>query len=275
MDFGLEGRTAVVTGGAGRIGSADCRILANEGANVVVLDVDADGAARVAAEINDAGDDGESESESETGTDTAGEAMALECDLTDRDDVAASMADVRDAFGGVDILVNNAAMVDARSRVDGYDDDIWERDVEINLTGTYNVSKEVFPRMCERGWGRVVTMSSMAGWYGGFGQLSYSATKAAMIGLGRTMALEGAQSGVTSNVVAPNIVVGAWAEMGPEELSEHVDEYYARIAEATPMRHLGTEEDVANMVAYLCSEQASYVTGQVIGVTGGVDLFSF
>ncbi|ADD04417.1 putative oxidoreductase (short-chain dehydrogenase family) [Natrialba magadii ATCC 43099] len=263
MDFGLEGRTAVVTGGAGRIGSADCRILANEGANVVVLDVDADGADRVASEINE-----------DTGTDS-GTAMALECDLTDRDDVAASMEGVRDEFGGVDVLVNNAAMVDARSRVDGYDDDIWERDIEINLTGTYNVSKEVFPRMCERGWGRVVTMSSMAGWYGGFGQVSYSATKAAMIGLGRTMALEGAQSGVTSNVVAPNIVVGAWAEMGPDELREHVDEYYARIAEATPMRHLGTEEDVANMVAYLCSEQASYVTGQVIGVTGGVDLFSF
>lgn len=261
MEFGLQDRTAVVTGGAGRIGSADCRILANEGANVVVLDVDADGAREVADEID--------------GTDDAGEAMALECDLTDAADVADSMAEVRDAFGGVDVLVNNAAMVDARSRIGDYDDDLWERDVEINLTGTYNISKELFPRMCDRGWGRIVTMSSMAGWYGGFGQLSYSATKAAMIGLGRTMALEGAQSGVTSNVVAPNIVVGAWSEMSPEELRENVDEYYARIAEATPMRHLGTEEDVANMVAYLCSEQASYVTGQVIGVTGGVDLFSF
>ncbi|ELY40794.1 SDR family NAD(P)-dependent oxidoreductase [Natronorubrum tibetense] len=261
MDFGLQNRTAVVTGGAGRIGSADCRLLANEGANVVVLDVDADGASEVADEID--------------GTAGAGDAMALECDLTDVDDVQHSMADVRDEFGGVDILVNNAAMVDARSRVGDYDDDVWSRDVEINLTGTYNISKEVFPEMCERGWGRVVNMSSMAGWYGGFGQLSYSATKAAMIGLGRTMALEGAQSGVTSNVIAPNIVVGDWADMDPDELRENVDEYYARIAEATPMRHLGTEEDVANMVTYLCSEQASYVTGQVIGVTGGVDLFSF
>ncbi|WP_440763855.1 SDR family NAD(P)-dependent oxidoreductase [Natronorubrum sp. DTA7] len=261
MDFGLQDRTAVVTGGAGRIGSADCRLLANEGADVVVLDVDADGASEVAAEIDETAD--------------AGEAMALECDLTDADDVQDSMAGVRNEFGGVDILVNNAAMVDARSRVGDYDDDVWNRDVEINLTGTYNISKEVFPEMCERGWGRVVNMSSMAGWYGGFGQLSYSATKAAMIGLGRTMALEGAQSDVTSNVIAPNIVVGAWAEMDPDELRENVDEYYARIAEATPMRHLGTEEDVANMVTYLCSEQASYVTGQVVGVTGGVDLFSF
>ncbi|AGB33319.1 short-chain dehydrogenase/reductase SDR [Natrinema pellirubrum DSM 15624] len=261
MDFGLQDRTAVVTGGAGRIGSADCRLLAEEGADVVVLDVDADGAGETAAEINE--------------TAGGGEAMALECDLTDRADVADSMAAVRDAFGGVDVLVNNAAMVDARSRVGDYDDDVWDRDVEINLTGTYNISKELFPRMCERGWGRIVNMSSMAGWYGGFGQFSYSATKAAMIGVGRTMALEGAQSGVTSNVIAPNIVVGDWADMSPDELRENVDEYYARIADATPMRHLGTEEDVANMVTYLCSEQASYVTGQVIGVTGGIDLFSF
>jgi len=261
MDLGITDRTAVVTGGAGRIGSADCRILADEGANVVVLDVDADGAQQVAAEIDE--------------TAGGGDAMALECDLTDREDVADSMAAVRERFGGVDILVNNAAMVDARSRIADYDDELWERDLEVNQTGTYNISREVFPRMCERGWGRVVTMSSMAGWYGGFGQLSYSATKAAMIGLGRTMALEGAQAGVTSNVIAPNIVVGEWAELSPEELRENVDEYFARIAEATPMRHLGTEEDVANMVAYLCSEQASYVTGQLIGVTGGVDLFSF
>ncbi|PCR92158.1 SDR family NAD(P)-dependent oxidoreductase [Natrinema ejinorense] len=261
MDLGIQDRTAVVTGGAGRIGSADCRLLAGEGANVVVLDVDADGAAETAAEINATAD--------------SGEAMALECDLTDREDVADSMAEVRDAFGGVDILVNNAAMVDARSRIGDYDDGIWDRDIEINLTGTYNISTELFPRMCERGWGRIVNMSSMAGWYGGFGQLSYSATKAAMIGVGRTMALEGAQSGVTSNIIAPNIVVGDWADMNPDELRENVDEYFARIAEATPMRHLGTEEDVANMVTYLCSEQASYVTGQVIGVTGGIDLFSF
>ncbi|WP_226040155.1 SDR family NAD(P)-dependent oxidoreductase [Natrinema sp. DC36] len=261
MDFGLQDRTAVVTGGAGRIGSADCRTLAEEGANVVVLDVDADGAREVADEIDETAD--------------SGDAMALECDLTDRTAVADSMDEVRETFGGVDILVNNAAMVDARSRLADYDDDVWNRDVEINLTGTYNISAEVFPEMCDRGWGRVVNMSSMAGWYGGFGQISYSATKAAMIGFGRTMALEGAQSGVTSNVIAPNIVVGDWADMDPDELRENVDEYYARIAEATPMRHLGKEEDVANMVTYLCSDQASYVTGQIVGVTGGIDLFSF
>jgi NAD(P)-dependent dehydrogenase (short-subunit alcohol dehydrogenase family) len=258
MDLGLDGRTALVTGGAGRIGSEDCHTLAAEGAEVVVLDVDLDGAEGVAAEIDEAG----------------GDAHAVECDLTDREDVAATVEALREDTGGIDVLINNAGMVDARAQLKDYEDDIWERDVEINLTGTYNISREVFPAMCERGWGRVVNMSSMAGWQGGFGQASYSATKAALIGLGKTMALEGAQNGVTSNVIAPSIVVGQLADLPVEQLEE-VDEYFARIAKATPMRKLGREEDVANTVAFLCSEQASYVTGQVVGVTGGIDLFSF
>lgn len=258
MDFGLDGRTALVTGGGGRIGSEDCETLAAEGAEVVVLDVDREGAERVAETIEDDG----------------GTARGVECDLTDREDVASTVEALREDTGGIDVLVNNAGMVDARARVEDFEDDIWERDISVNLTGTYNVTREVFPAMCERGWGRIVTMSSMAGWYGGFGQLSYSATKAALIGFGKTLALEGAQSGVTSNVLAPSIVVGALADLPPEQLAE-VDEHFARIAKATPMRQLGREEDVANLVAYLCSEQASYVTGQVVGVTGGIDLFSF
>jgi NAD(P)-dependent dehydrogenase (short-subunit alcohol dehydrogenase family) len=114
----------------------------------------------------------------------------------------------------------------------------------------------------------------MAGWQGGFGQASYAATKAALIGFGKTLALEGAQQGVTSNIITPNIVVEQLADMSIEELEE-IDSYFARIAKATPMRQLGREVDVANTVAFLASEQASYVTGQVLGVTGGVDLFSF
>jgi NAD(P)-dependent dehydrogenase (short-subunit alcohol dehydrogenase family) len=257
MDLGLDGRTALVTGGAGRIGSEDCRVLAAEGADVVVLDVDHESAQTVA-----------------DGIDATGTVRAVECDLTDREDVAETVEVLRERTGGIDVLVNNAGMVDARARLQDYDDDIWDRDISINLTGAYNISREVFPAMCERGWGRVISMSSMAGWYGGFGQASYSATKAALIGFGKTLALEGAQSGVTSNVIAPNIVVEQFADMSIEELEE-VDSYFARIAKATPMRKLGREVDVANVVAFLASEQASYTTGQVVGVTGGIDLFSF
>jgi len=258
MDFGLDDKTALVTGGGGNIGSEDCRTLAAEGAEVVVLDVDTDAAGDVVDAVENDG----------------GDAFAVECDITDRDDVSETIADVRDRTGGVDILINNAAFVDAQAQLKDYDDDVWDRDVAVNLDGAYNVSREVFPAMCERGWGRVVSMSSMAGWYGGFGQASYSATKAALIGLGKTMALEGAQNGVTSNVLAPSIVLADLADMEPEELEQFAP-MFERIRQATPMRALGREEDVANLIAYLCSEQANYVTGQVIGVTGGVDLFTF
>jgi 3-oxoacyl-[acyl-carrier protein] reductase len=260
MDFGLSDRTAVVTGGGGRIGGEDCRVLAEEGAEVVVLDVNLETAENIADEINDG--------------EYAGEAHAVECDLTDREDVSDTVDALEEETGGIDVLVNNAGMVDARDRVEAFDDEIWDRDIAVNLTGAYNITTEVFPHMKEREWGRIVNMSSMAGWQGGFGQLSYSATKAALMGFGKTLALEGAQHGITSNVVAPSIVVGQLAEMPIDQLEE-VDEHFARIAKATPMRKLGKEEDVANLVAYLCSEQSNYITGQVIGVTGGIDLFSF
>ncbi|ELY95525.1 SDR family NAD(P)-dependent oxidoreductase [Natrialba taiwanensis] len=258
MDFGLDEKTALVTGAGGRIGSVDCEILAAEGAEVIALDIDTDAARTVVDDIEDAG----------------GTARTLECDLTDRDAVAETISAVDEDTGGIDVLINNAGLVDARDKVEDFDDEIWDRDVAVNLTGTYNVTRAVYPGMKERGWGRIVTMSSVAGWHGGFGQASYSATKSALIGFGKTLALEGAQHGITSNVVAPSIVVGALADLPLEQL-EQVDEHFARIAEATPMRRLGREEDVANLVAYLCSEQADYVTGQVVGVTGGVDLFTF
>ncbi len=259
MDFGLDDKTALVTGGAGRIGSEDCRVLADEGAEVVILDIALEKAENVATEV-----------ENEYG----GTAHAVECDLTDRDDVADTVAAIEEETGGIDILVNNAGMVDARDKVEDFDDDIWDRDIAVNITGAYNITRAVYPNMKDREWGRIINMSSMAGWQGGFGQLSYSTTKAAFIGFGKTLALEGAQHGVTSNVIAPSIVVGQLADLPIDQL-EQIDEHFARIAKATPMRKLGTEADVANLVGYLSSEQANYITGQVIGVTGGIDLFSF
>ena len=258
MDLGLDGRTALVTGGGGRIGGEDCRILAAEGTEVVALDVNLGAAENVVEEI-----------EADGGT-----AHAVECDLTDRADVEDTIAALESETGGIDVLVNNAGMVDARDRIEEFDDEIWDRDISVNLTGAYNVTRAVYPNMKERGWGRIINMSSMAGWQGGFGQASYAATKAALIGFGKTLALEGAQHGVTSNIIAPSIVVGQLADLPIDQL-ETVDEHFARIAKATPMRRLGTEADVANLVAYLASEQADYITGQVVGVTGGIDLFSF
>jgi 3-oxoacyl-[acyl-carrier protein] reductase len=258
MDLGLDGRTAVVTGGAGRIGSEDCRVLAEEGAEVVAMDIDGDGVDDVAGELE---------------ADYGATAHGVECDLTDREDVQATVEAVEEETGGIDVLVNNAGVVDARGRLEEFPDDKWDRDLQVNLTTAYNVTKAVFPRMKERGWGRIVTMSSLAGLEGGFGQMSYSTTKAGLMGLGKTVALEGAQYGVTSNVLTPTVVVEDLAELSADELEE-IDPYMAKIARNTPMRRLGTEADVANLVAFLSSEQANYITGQVVGVTGGIDLFA-
>lgn len=258
MDLGLTEKTALVTGGAGRLGSVDARQLAREGAEVVVLDIDHDGAQAVVEDIDDLG----------------GEALAVECDLTDREDVAATIETVEERTGGVDVLVNNAGFVDAVSRVEAFPDDLWDRDMDLNLTGAYNVTRAVFPGMKERGWGRIITMSSIAGWRGSFGQISYSTTKAGLIGFGQTLALEGATYGITSNVLAPNIVVGDLADLAPEEL-EQFNPQFERIRKATPMAELGRETDVAPLICFLSSEQARYITGQVIGVTGGADLFSY
>lgn len=258
MDYGLDGRTALVTGGGGRLGREDCHTLAAEGAEVVALDIDGTAAERVAESVREAG----------------GEAHAAECDLTDRADVDEALQEIRERTGGVDVLVNNAAIVDTVAKVEAFDDEAWDRDLSVNLTGTYNVTRDVFPAMCDRGWGRIITMSSMAGWYGGYGQASYASSKAGLVGFGKTLALEGAQHGVTSNVIAPSIVIGDLADLSPEEL-EQLNPQWEQIRQATPMRELGREEDVAPLVAYLASEQARYVTGQIIGVTGGVDLFTF
>jgi NAD(P)-dependent dehydrogenase (short-subunit alcohol dehydrogenase family) len=261
MDFGLDDRTALVTGGAGRLGSEDCKHLAREGADVVVLDVDVDGAERVVEEI-------------EADEDATGDAMAVECDLTDREDVDATVEALEAETGGIDVLVNNAGFVDAVAKLEDFDDELWDRDVELNLTGAYNVTRAVYPGMKERGWGRIVTMASIAGWCGSFAQISYSTTKSGLIGFGKTLALEGAKYGVTSNVLTPSIVVEDLAKMEPEQL-EAFEPQFERIRQATPMQELGREDDVAPLVCYLSSEQARYVTGQVIGVTGGADLFSY
>lgn len=259
MDLGIDGRTALVTGGGGRLGRQDCLDLAAEGADVLVLDVDEEAAQDVANEVNE--NDG-------------GDAKPVVCDLTDRDEVSETVDEIRNETGGIDILINNAAMVDAVGKVESYDDELWDRDIEVNLTGTYNLTRAVFSGMLDREWGRIVNMSSMAGWYGGYGQLSYSTTKSGLIGFGKTLALEGASHNVTSNILAPNIVVGDLAGLSGEELEE-INPQFERIRQATPMKTLGRESDVSNLVTYLCSEQAGYITGQVIGITGGVDLFTF
>jgi len=196
---------------------------------------------------------------------TGGKANAYTCDIADRSQVAGTVAQVEGDLGPVDILVNNAAIVFTLAQLKDMKDEDWDLNMNVNLTGTYNVTRAIFPGMRERRWGRIICMASVAGLMGGFGQTAYSTTKMGVVGFARSVALEGARSNVTANVIAPGII-GPMARLSP---------MYERIAKRVAMQREGDPEDIAHAIAFLCSERARYITGAVLTVTGGLDLFTF
>jgi NAD(P)-dependent dehydrogenase (short-subunit alcohol dehydrogenase family) len=249
VDLGIGGKTALVTGGARSLGKQDCLALAAEGCRVIVLDLNGDGAVETAKEITDAG----------------GTARGYAADITDRTALDDVLRRAEGDVGPVDICVNNAGWIYTVGQLKDTADEDWDLNLRINLTGTYNVTKRVFPGMRERRWGRVICMASIAGLMGGFGQTAYSTGKMGVIGFAKSVALEGARYNVTSNVVAPGIV-GPNANLSP---------LYDRMVKRVAMQREGQPEDIASAVAFLCSERARYITGAVLTVTGGMDLFTF
>ena len=276
LEIDLSGRVALVTGGSRGLGRADALTLARAGADVVIADIQVESqttdeeAERYGPLAQVARAQGLVYTEA-TAKEIQGmgrRAAAVKCDVTDREQVAATVARAVDEFGAVDILVNNAGTLDHVAQLGDQSPELWERDLRVNLTGAFNCSQAVWPHMQERGWGRIVNMASVAGTLGGFGQASYSTTKAGLLGLTRSLALEGARNGINVNAIVPGIIGTEAFGFGNPEMNE-------RMVKRTAMRRTGTPEEIANVVAFLCSDLASYVTGATIPVAGGIDLFTF
>ncbi len=249
MDLGIRGKIALVTGAARSLGKADAVALAAEGCAIAILDLDGDGAAGAAGEIEASG----------------GRARGYACDIRESAQIQDVVSRVERDLGPVDICVNNAGLIYTVAQLKDMKDEDWDLNLRINLTGTYNVTKAVFPGMRERKWGRVICMASIAGLLGGFGQTAYATGKMGVVGFAKSVALEGARSNVTANVIAPGII-GPNANLSP---------LYDRMVKRVAMQKEGQPEDIANAIAFLCSERARYITGAVLTITGGMDLFTF
>jgi 2-hydroxycyclohexanecarboxyl-CoA dehydrogenase len=247
----LEGRTALVTGGAGGIGAATARRLAAEGARVAVGDLDLDAAREVAADID---------------------GLATVLDVTDTASVGAAVAQVGDAFGPVDVLVNNAG-TDRFAFFVKTDEALWDFVLGVNLRGVLACTHAVLASMQERGGGVIVNVASEAGRVGSQGSATYSAAKAGVIGFTKAIARESARFGVRCNAVAPGPIETPLLNSAEAQLGELGARLKQAMIDATAVRRIGEPDEVAAVIAFLCSDDASYVTGQTVNVSGGLSMW--
>jgi 3-oxoacyl-[acyl-carrier protein] reductase len=274
IELDLSGRVALVTGGSRGLGRADALTLAQAGADVAIADIQFESSEQDVSEWGPLAALAKREGlvyTEQTVAEIRGlgrEALGLRCDVTSREQVDAAVARIVDELGSLDILVNNAGTLDHVAQLEEQSPALWERDLRVNLTGAFNCAQAVWPHMVEARWGRIVNMASVAGTLGGFGQASYATTKAGLLGLTKTLALEGGRHGITCNAIVPGVIGTEAFNFGNPALNE-------RMVRRTALRRPGEPQEVANAVLFLCSDLASYVTGIGLNVSGGIELFVF
>ncbi|GAB3361566.1 MULTISPECIES: 2-hydroxycyclohexanecarboxyl-CoA dehydrogenase [Giesbergeria] len=250
----LDGKTVIVTGGGGGIGAATCRRLAREGAKVAVLDMNLDAAHKVVADICADG----------------GQAVAFACDITDRAQVDAAVAATEAQLGPVAVLVNNAGWDVFKPFVKTVPEE-WNKLIAINLTGALHMLHAVLPGMAERKYGRIVNVASDAARGGSSGEAVYSACKGGLVALSKTLAREHARQGITVNVVCPgptDTALLAGVAEGARDPAKLIEAFRSAI----PLGRLGQGDDLANAIAFFGSDDAAFVTGQVLSVSGGLTM---
>ena len=239
----LNGSIALVTGGAGGIGAGIARRFIEEGAKVIISDVDTSAGEKTAASLGE-------------------NAYFMELDISNEDKVASAVEHIFNDHAKIDILVNNAGITRDTLLLRMKKED-WQRVIDVNLTGTFLMTRTVAKYMIKQRYGRIINIASVVGLIGNAGQTNYSASKAGIIGFTKACAKELAGRNITVNAVAPGFIETRMTEV----LSEEVMEQYKKII---PVKRFGTVEDVASLVRFLASQEASYITGQVICVDGGM-----
>jgi NAD(P)-dependent dehydrogenase (short-subunit alcohol dehydrogenase family) len=249
----VEGKVALVTGGAGGIGSATARALSREGASVVVVDVDAAGAARVAADIRG----------------TGGSALSVEADLTDEQAVIDAVGAAVDEFGRLDVLHNNAALTDSDflnqdTPVTELGLDVWNRTLAVNLTSQMLMCKHAIPEMVRHGGGSIVNMSSGASLKGDRTRTAYGVSKAGVNTLTMYVATSHGKQNIRVNTIVPGLII-------TDAVRAHLNEdILGRLSRAVLTTHLGEPDDIAHVVVFLASDESRYITGQMLSVDGGM-----
>ena len=244
---GLDGKIALVTGASKGIGAAIALRLAERGARVAVNYNTSEGLAeQVAASIRDAG----------------GDALTVRADVSDLPQVTAMVERIADDWGAVDILVNNAGII-GDSLLVRMTDEAWGQVIATNLNGTFYCTRSVLRAMVRKRWGRIVSISSVVGIRGNAGQANYSASKAGVLGFTKSLAKEVATRNITVNAVTPGYIRTDTVDVLPQHLKD-------RIMTWIPQGHFGEVDDIAHLVAFIASEKAKYMTGQVISVDGGM-----
>jgi 2-hydroxycyclohexanecarboxyl-CoA dehydrogenase len=246
----LEGRVALVTGGTGGIGAATCSRLAAEGARVAVADLDLDRARELASDLG---------------------GLGVEIDVRSSESVRAAVSAAESELGPIQVLVNNAGIADDDFFVRSTEEQ-WDRLLAVNLRGVLAVTHAVVPGMQERAAGSIVNVASEAGRVGSQLASVYSATKAGVIGFTKALAKETARRGVRVNAVAPGPIDTPMMRTAPEALGELGERFVQGMIASTAMRRPGRPEEVAATIAYLASDDASFVTGETVGVSGGLGM---